>query len=431
MTINPPTEIWRIIIRLATTSGAGSSISLDYAPFQSPDDWETADNDQQARLRLRTCANLMRVSHFIREVAAEFLYEDVQLADERSLQSFWLGLQRSCAEDDPYGFGKFVRRLEMLRRPVEFRQGDTHNRRAPSLNQTAPIHLFDILRHCPFLEILIRPLELLRDMRFWESVFRPANEETPPLPPSLELKWLGWHENTLYAGHANGTALLTQIVARSHRLKRLDVTTDRPNALSSLSLPPTLTTLRLRGCGQLSPHMKHTSAHTTLSSSGSSITPNLTHLIVAASPAPAVYSFLSAGAGRTIRVLEFISAPQAEVSPASLQHLLHLCPQIEELTYRLGAPELCAEPYAHGDWHYPALMRVRLYIDAAAWGPPRYIVKREFDVLASALFPGLREVVLHDDSGWLCGKATGKAMLTRMVDRGCSVEYADGTAIDL
>jgi hypothetical protein len=188
-----PIELWRLIFRFATSTttpyGAG------YFPFQPLRDMgETAASLEHERLRLRTCAALVRVSRVWRLVAAEFLYKDVRILNAHALHSLMLGLHRS-REDNLGGFGRYIRRLELPMRPTNFISHQSHLSLFLRPNVLPIVHassLHDILRFCSNLEILVRPYLGLADdeIRLWASLIdAPLTSPTPLLPQLRRLEW--------------------------------------------------------------------------------------------------------------------------------------------------------------------------------------------------------------------------------------------------
>ncbi|KAJ6511706.1 hypothetical protein DFH09DRAFT_1333594 [Mycena vulgaris] len=413
MALSPPPEIWWLILRLATRP---STVALiDYTPFESGAGFEEApENQLDERGRLQTCVSLMRVSKLIRAISAEFLYEIVQILDEGGLRSFMLGLQTSRSVDDPHGFGKFVRCVELLKRPTaEITPDHGHS----LLPHPHPIYLRDIFGHCPFIEVFIRPQSTPRNLRLWASLASSPIEGASPVLPCL--KRLEWRESQFDTFLAESVSRLKEIVAHSPQLQYLDLSSDRPDALTDLGLPPTLTTLRLGGSQPTrQPAPPHSAPRTPE-------IPSLRYLILdTLQVRHASLQIFLAGTGRTIRTVEFSFSPQAQISAGHLKRLLRLCPNIEELSYFPGAPDILAPP----GFQHPPLKRVRLRVGPIEWDPPRYVLQAQFDVLTGPLFSGLQELVLDDEARWLSRKPWGARMLVSMTERGCTVIYADGAA---
>jgi hypothetical protein len=80
-------------------------------------------------------------------------------------------------------------------------------------------------------------------------------------------------------------------------------------------------------------------------------------------------SFIAA-VGWQLRVLEFTFAPQVTYSSNQMQRILSRCPNLEELVYHLGAPEI--SPL--NAFQHTALKRVRLRINPEEWFPYKHVV---------------------------------------------------------
>jgi hypothetical protein len=188
-----PIELWRLIFQLATSSP--TSYGGGYVPFQPLRDMaESTEYLEHERLRLRTCAALVRVSRLWRLVAAEFLYKDVRILNAHALHSLMVGLHRS-REDNLGGFGRYIRRLELPMRPTNFASQPSHfslflRPRVPPRVSAGSLH--DVLRFCSNLEILVRPYLGLDgdEIRFWASLIEaPLASPTPLLPHLRRLEW--------------------------------------------------------------------------------------------------------------------------------------------------------------------------------------------------------------------------------------------------
>ncbi|KAJ6629247.1 hypothetical protein B0H10DRAFT_2209142 [Mycena sp. CBHHK59/15] len=153
---------------------------------------------------------------------------------------------------------------------------------------------------------------------------------------------------------------------------------------------------------------------------------NLTNLVLHTTVPSTMLSFLSA-IGRQLRVLEFTFAPQLTFSSNQMHRILSRCPNLEELVYHLGAPEISPlKAFQH-----TSLKRVRLKLNPDEWYPYKHIVLTQFDILAGPSFPSLEQVLLHDSSRSFIRRDSASPLLMRMVERGCPVMYEDGSDIPL
>jgi hypothetical protein len=163
---------------------------------------------------------------------------------------------------------------------------------------------------------------------------------------------------------ANGKRL-SELVSHSPNLRYLFLTSDRPNVLSQLSLGQSLHTLRLNRS-----HYHSSSRH--VKGIQAKITPgvtNLTNLVLHTTIPSTLLPFIAA-VGWQLRVLEFTFAPQVTYSSHQMNRILSRCPNLEELVYHLGAPEISPlDTFQH-----TALKRVRLRINPEEWFPYKHVV---------------------------------------------------------
>ncbi|KAJ6612434.1 hypothetical protein B0H10DRAFT_1952328 [Mycena sp. CBHHK59/15] len=373
---------------------------------------------------LKTCLSLMRVCRLWRLVAAEFLYEDVRIADSQGLESLARGLQRSSVEYGSYGFGRYVRRLELPRRRTTFTEY-THSlpfSMPPIMTAPSPIRLVDIFRYCPRLEILVRPCIRLdaQDISFWGSLVSAPLDGTYAVLPCL--KQLEWHETDLDIRFYDTkcASRLSEIITHAPNLQYLYLSSDRPDVLARLPPCGSLRTLRL--------NRTNFHAHRVKSITRMVVphAPNLTHLILHSTLPSSLLAFVAC-VGPQLRVLEFAFGPQLVFSSNQMQRILSRCPALEELVYYLGAPEI--SPLAA--FQHTALKRVRLKVSPDEWHPYKHVLLSQFEVLEGPSFPALQQVVLHDTTRSFVRRDTGTALLRRMLRRGCSVVYEDGSRVPL
>ncbi|KAJ7047622.1 hypothetical protein C8F04DRAFT_1247253 [Mycena alexandri] len=421
----PPPEIWRSIFSFTTSSD--TSYAIDYEPFQPPRELEETSRylDQEA-LRLRTCLALVRVCKLWRTLAEEFLYQDVRVVSSRSLQSLVQGLQRSAKEEGSEGFGRFIRRLELQAKPTYFKSQSQTNtlpfRLLSPLYAPPSVGLGDLFRYCTRLEILVRPSLRLdaEDIHFWGGVISTPIEGSRALCP--QLKRLEWSESDLdmrFYGTTNGKRL-AEIVGHSPNLRYLFLSSDRRDLLAHLPLGQSLHTLRLERSHYHSRHVKELKFH-----DAPGVT-NLTNLILHTTIPSTMLSFIAA-VGWQLRVLEFTFAPQITYSSNQMHRILSRCPNLEELVYHLGAPEI--SPL--NAFQHTALKRVRLRINPEEWFPYKHVVLTQFEILAGPSFPCLEQILLHDTSKSFVKRDSAFPLLMRMVDRGCPVIYDDGSVVPL
>ncbi|KAJ6539094.1 hypothetical protein B0H19DRAFT_1269448 [Mycena capillaripes] len=416
----PPPEIWRLIFRFATCSA--TSYAIDYEPFQpSRELEETSHYLEQEAVRLRTCLALIRVCRAWRTLVEEFLYQDVRICSSRALESLIRGMERSAAEEGSEGFGRFVRRIELQAKPTHFKNlTNTLPFRLPSPIHGSPsVRLSDLFRHCSRLEILVRPCLRLdaEDIDFWGALTSTAIEGSRPLCPYL--KRLEWSESDLdirFFAIPNSKRL-SEIAFHAPNLCYLFVSSDREDVFTHLPLGQSLHTLRLNRSHYHSRHVKE------IKLDAPGVT-NLTNLVLHTTIPSTMLSFITA-VGWQLRVLEFTFAPQVTYSSNQMHRILSRCPNLEELVYHLGAPEISPlTPFQH-----TALKRVRLRINPIEFFPYKHTVLDQFEILAGPSFPGLQQILLHDTSKSFVKRDSASSLLMRMVDRGCPVIYDDGSAV--
>ncbi|KAJ7679773.1 hypothetical protein B0H17DRAFT_1077657 [Mycena rosella] len=114
-------------------------------------------------------------------------------------------------------------------------------------------------------------------------------------------------------------------------------------------------------------------------------------------------------------------------SSNQMQRLLSRCPTLEELVYYVGAPEI--SPLTA--FQCPSIKRVRLRIDPDEWNPYKPVIRSQTEVLEGPSFPELQEIILHDPTRWFARRESGKDLIRRMRQRGCTVKYDDGSPVVL
>ncbi|KAF7355057.1 t-SNARE coiled-coil-like proteiny domain-containing protein [Mycena sanguinolenta] len=379
----PPPELLREIFSFAASSSA--SYAVDYEPFQQPRELEETSRFLELEaLRLKTCLALVRVCRLWRTLSEEFLYQNVRIVSSRALENLVRGMQRSAAEEESEGFGRFIRRLELQTKPTHFK--NLTNASLPfrlpcpiPISKTPTIGFSDLLRCCPRLEILVRPP--LRfdadDMHFWDALVSTPIEGSRPLCPNLKrLEWSESDLDTRFFGPTNGKRL-SELVAHSPNLRYLFLSSDRPDVLSHLPFRDSLHTLRLNRSHYHSSSRPVKGIQYRMASGAT----NLTNLVLHTMIPSTMLSFIDA-VGWQLRILELMFAPQVTYSSNQMHRILSRCPNLEELVYHLGAPEISPlEAFQH-----TALKRVRLRINPEDWFPSKHVVRSQFEILAGPSF---------------------------------------------
>nr|GAT60386.1 predicted protein [Mycena chlorophos] len=441
-----PPEIWRIIFDHTTLAPRPWEGGL-YRPFEPVLElYETPGWQQRESLRRRTCLALCRVSRLFRAIATELLYRDVCVCDVEGLESLLSGLARSAREATTPTLGSYIRRLEL---PGPARMATT-----PLVSTLRPTseslghQLVDLLAYCPNLEVFVRPALPFEaaSVAFWGTL---AHTPITLKHPLKSLRRLEWHETDLEYRLCGATqaARLRELVSYAPHLRYLFLCTDRGDALSELTpiLTRSLRTLRLyrlhsetgpgHGSSPTRPH-RHRRASSSLSCGPSPppktalsppSVPRIRHLILHSAPSTPILDLLDT-VGKDIRVVELAFAPQATFSPNQMRRILLRTPAVEELAYNLGAPEISSLP---SGVQATSVRRVRLRVNPDDWNPSRPVMCAQLEVLLGDSFPGLRELVLHDSTGWLVKRDSARRLLKRLVEKGRVLLDEDGSRLEI
>ncbi|KAF7314026.1 Zn(2)-C6 fungal-type domain-containing protein [Mycena chlorophos] len=441
-----PPEIWRIIFDYTTRAASEAPRPWEgglYKPFEPVLElYETPGWQHRESLRRRTCLALCRVSRLFRAIATELLYRDVCVCDVEGLESLLSGLARSEREATVTTptLGSYIRRLE-LPGPARMAIGMP---KSPLASTPPPTHqLADLLAYCPNLEVFVRPALPFEaaSVAFWASL---AHTPITLKQPMKSLRRLEWHETDLEYRLCGATqaARLRELVLYAPHLRYLFLCTDRGDALSELTpiLPRSLRTLRLYrlhsetspGHGSSpTPTRRHRRTSSSLSCGPGPLpktalsppsAPRIRHLILHSAPSTPILDLLDT-VGKDVRLVELAFAPQATFSPNQMRRILLRTPAVEELAYNLGAPEISALP---SGVQAASVRRVRLRVNPDDWNPSRPVMCAQLEVLLGESFPGLRELVLHDSTGWLVKRESARRLLKRLVEKGgTSFEYID------
>ncbi|CAK5276038.1 unnamed protein product [Mycena citricolor] len=276
--------------------------------------------------RLKTCVLLVTVCKSWQILAAGLFYHDIRLQSCRHLPDLFHGLRRIDGEGEC--FGRYVRRLEF----------HTTSSGSPSC-----LPLSEILQLCPRLEILVRPCP-----ERWDRI-------SCSLPFLKRLEWTETDSN-----RSDIPSRLSGILKAAPNMRYLALTSDRPDVLAEISLAPALQTLVL--------HQSELATSPAVSSAY--ISSRITTLVLHSVISPALVSFITP-LGRHLKVLEFAFAPHVAYSSSQMNKLLSHCPNIEELVYHLGAPEIASLP---SHLQLPRIRQVRLRIDPETWFPYKHVV---------------------------------------------------------
>ncbi|CAK5262942.1 unnamed protein product [Mycena citricolor] len=377
-----PPEIWRIIFGFTVEISGSICYTTEYCPFQGVQELAACSEEHYAQ-RLKTCVLLVTVCKSWQILAAGLFYHDIRLQSCRHLPDLFHGLRRIDGEGEC--FGRYVRRLEF----------HTTSSGSPSC-----LPLSEILQLCPRLEILVRPCP-----ERWDRI-------SCSLPFLKRLEWTETDSN-----RSDIPSRLSGILKAAPNMRYLALTSDRPDVLAEISLAPALQTLVL--------HQSELATSPAVSSAY--ISSRITTLVLHSVISPALVSFITP-LGRHLKVLEFAFAPHVAYSSSQMNKLLSHCPNIEELVYHLGAPEIASLP---SHLQLPRIRQVRLRIDPETWFPYKHVVLAQFQILAGSPFPGLRTIFLHDTSRSFVRRSSAPKILQLMKERGLAVVYENGCPVDL
>lgn len=187
-----PPELWLEVFRWATASEASNALfSTDYAPFQVlPLTKYAADPS------LKVKRTLVLVCRQWKELAVEFLYEDVKI---RNSVTSLIGVLEDTGSAN---YGRLVRRAEL---PYEHTTTPTR----------APLSALDVLKLCSDLEILTRPMHPLN----LDAFSFEFSADCVKLPSLKRLEW--WHNND--ASRTGGINSLCDVLRCCPNLQYLSV----------------------------------------------------------------------------------------------------------------------------------------------------------------------------------------------------------------
>ncbi|KAJ7631539.1 hypothetical protein B0H17DRAFT_1108780 [Mycena rosella] len=251
---------------------------------------------------------------------------------------------------------------------------------------------------------------------FWASLVKTAVDGCLPRLMRLE-----WHESELDRRFYGSDHIdrLREIVSQAPNLRYLFLSSDRQDALANLPLPPSIHTLQLNR----SHYHPHNVKRICTKPRHTCDVPKLRNLILHTMLPTTQLDFI-ATSGRQLRVLELAFSPQVVFSTNQMQRLLSRCSKVEELAYYIGAPEI--SPLTA--FQCPSVKRVRLKIDRDEWNPCKPVMRSQVDILEGTSFPELQEIILHDTARWLVRRDSGRDLLRRMLQRGYTVKYDDGSS---
>ncbi|THG99964.1 hypothetical protein EW026_g2492 [Hermanssonia centrifuga] len=263
-----------------------------------------------------------------------------------------------------------------------------------------------LLKVCPQLEVLVRPIPALQD----ELRFELPGEECPPLTSLKRLDW--WHHND--AARCGGVNALTDVLHAAPNLQYLSLGGDMwLNLLQRKPIElPSLSTLRIRRMNVL---FLHQICRWSL--------PSLGHVIIDTYTNHRLFDDFWSTFGDQIKSLELGRSLKFYVLDM-VYHVLANCPNLEELNYYV---QFTASPHLPLDRHI-SLTTVRLHAAPNSFfteGGNAYWehIGEHFSAFCQPLFPALKRFVLHGDWEAVRWDSRFRLLTQKLKDRGCIIEF--------
>ncbi|KAJ7492094.1 hypothetical protein FB451DRAFT_1216958 [Mycena latifolia] len=322
--------------------------------------------------------------------ALALLYRNIKLLD---------GTQLKGSIDVPRAYGRWVRRAVV---PY-----------STTITETCkPMPSTEMLRLCPNIEVLVRPPHIYgqRSLRF------DFDASCPALASLKRLEW--WHQWD--AARSGGINSLTAVLAAAPNLEYLFVG-GVPNGtpFHGLVQPiylPNLHTLRLSINNAM---LLHAIAHRWA-------LPAVNHLVLDA-PVVGIMGMLWETLGPQLEYVEFGRHLRFLLDEA-LTPCLRGCPSLHELNYYLF---ITAPPEVGAEAVYPAVTSIGINMSENAFlGDAQHEwehLERHFDALAGDMFPNLRRLRIFAVMEHMRVDDRFVLMRRRLRDRGCVVEFLEGT----
>ncbi|KAJ6601279.1 hypothetical protein DFH09DRAFT_1020616 [Mycena vulgaris] len=377
-----PTELWLEIF----THLDGRSYTSSHAPFQPTPG--VASEGGVGSAYSAVCA----VCRDWRAWAIELMYRNIKISD---------GVRMNEGLDVPREYGRWVRRAVV---PYSTTATET----------CKPLPSTEVLGLCPNLEVLVRPPHSHTSSR------RLRFEFDATCPALVSLKRLEWWNNW-EASRTGGINSITAVLLATPNLEYLFIggvpysTAPFYGLVPQIHLP-SLRTLRLSiNNAMLLQHIVHRWALPALNT------------MVLDSPIVGAMDMIWETLGPQLEFVEFGRHIRFLLDPA-LTPCLQGCPSLREINYYVF---LTAPPELAPGTDYPSVTSIGINMlgnafleeTRAEWDH----LAQHFDALAGSMFPNLRRLRLFAASEWLLADVRFKSMHQRMIDRGCMVEFLDGT----
>lgn len=357
-----PPELWIDIFRFATYS------PKLYSAQHSPFDLSSLD-DQTHRDTLALKYAIALVCRLWRALSIQMLYEDVQIGEGAGSLQHTLESDSSPDDECTSRVGGWVRRA-----CLSYTQSATPTSKSMSC--------IDILRHCPHLEVLVRP------PLGWDKSFSLRYDFPASPPPSLlSVKRLDWSHNDS-ASRSGGINSLDEVLLSLPQLEYLSLVGDMhyTSLKQRRFMVPSLRVLALR---RVNPIFVRQVCYWSL--------PSLSHVVVDAPPPVDALESIWSTFGSTIQEVEF-GKHMRYMTQDYLSRCLDLCPELRTLDYHVF---FTSPPHISNAHVYSSLERVglnarhnlSLYTDEDPQGLKH--VSNHIASFTSEAFPELKEFVLY------------------------------------
>ncbi|THH09788.1 hypothetical protein EW146_g8581 [Bondarzewia mesenterica] len=359
-----PPELWIEVFRFATH--CPRLYAAKYEPFQ-----DACGEESEHDITLAVKYAIVLVCKQWRALGMEMLYEDLRIARGTSVLKDVLEEDDEMCTKNPrtVARGRWVRRAELA-----YTQSATPT---PS-----PMPALDILKHCPRLEVLVRPALT------WERVTQLPSFEYPadaaPLPLLKRLDW--WHDNE--AARTGGINSLDEVLSRTPKLEYLSLAGNMSLSLLRQQRHIQLSALKLLRLRKVNAILIRQACMLSL--------PSLTHVIVDASPPNQALENIWETFGSDIRCVE-LGAHLRFIVEDNLSIIVSSCPRLSELNYYIfftARPRFVAP--------HPSLKRVGLHAHYNMALSPNETgdetwkqIEDHVDAYCPESFPSLQEFVLY------------------------------------
>jgi hypothetical protein len=378
-----PAELWLEVFQWATFTSSDAAYTTNYKPFEPLGRYEVLDQS------LKVKAVVVRVCRQWRALAEYMLYEDLRI---RHGEQALADVLESCEER-----GRWVRRAEL---PYT-------NTVTTTPSSLRPLPFIAILKRCPELEILVRPVP-----RFFDKLPFEFDAEGLPLTSLKRLEW--WNSNE--ATRSGGINSLDEVLSCTPNLQYLLIGGERWMSQRAPPLLPSLTTLRLRWMNnQFIQQICQWSL------------PALSHVIIDNSHCSAVLEMLWETFGSQIRIVEFGKHVRFYIED-HITPLLRVCPSLQELNYHIYFTVPPHSVIKHSSIHSVRLHgNVNLLATDGDWEH----ISCHFAWFYGPSLPSLERIILYGEWSAILTDNRFNYIHCALVTRKCALERPDGTVIQV